>query len=116
MNDLNPNHRVDESSSQEIDKVKPAHSHITGADEENELKDLQKWLKSFSLPPGELGYELDGSGVIIDLAWQNGLPEGTGRPVALLLNETAETYQAVNQAGYDCFVDVQSLKQYVESN
>ena len=113
---LNPSHPVTEPSSQEIDKVKPAHSHITGADEENELMDLQKWLKSSSLPQGELGYELDESGVIIDLAWQNGLPEGTGRPVALLLNETAETYQAVNQAGYDCFVDVQSLKQYVEPN
>ncbi|MYF40568.1 MAG: hypothetical protein F4221_06930 [Rhodothermaceae bacterium] len=76
--------------------------------------DLQNWLKSSSLPQGELGYELDGSGVIIDLAWQKGLPDGVGRPVALLLNETAETYQAVSQAGYDCFVDVQSLKQYVE--
>ena len=113
---LNPSHPVTESSSQEIDKVKPARSHITGVDEENELIDLQKWLKSSSLPQGELGYELDGSGEIIDLAWRNGLPEGTGRPVALLLNETAETYQAVNQAGYDCFVDVQSLKQHVESN
>ena len=116
LKDLNPSHPVTESSSQEIDKVKPVHSHITGVDEENELMDLQKWLKSSGLSQGELGYELDGNGVIIDLAWQNGLPEGTGRPVALLLNETAETYQAVSQAGYDCFIDVQSLKQYVEPN
>ena len=116
LNDLNPSHPVTKLADQEIDKVKPAHSHISGVEEETELMELQKWLKSSSLPQGELGFELDGSGVIIDLAWQNGLPEGTGRPVALLLNETAETYQAVNQAGYDCFVDVQSLKQRVEAN
>ena len=76
-------------------------------------------MESRGLPSGEFGYELQssfevGDDVIIDLAWPNGLPEWRGRPVALLLNESAETYQKVSQAGYDCYLSVQSFRQYVE--
>lgn len=116
---LNPGHvdTVDltKSSDQVIEAVKSP-SHIAGVDEEDELKDIQEWMKSLKLPRGEFGYELEEGGVIIDLAWQNGLPEGRGRPVALLLNESAETYQKVSQAGYQCFVDGGSFKQHVEQN
>ncbi len=95
-------------------------SHISSVDEEEELKNLQTWMASNGLPAGEFGYDLAGESeignrVIIDLAWPNGIQEGQGRPAALLLNEPAETYQIVNQTGYDCYIDVGTFKQYVRN-
>ncbi|MCY3547042.1 MAG: DUF262 domain-containing protein [Gemmatimonadetes bacterium] len=92
---------------------------ISSAQEEEILEQLQKWLASRRLPLGELGYELrsdpdHGIEAIIDLAWPNGLPEGRGRPVALLLNESAETYRTVSQAGFDCHTNVQAFMQFLD--
>ena len=116
---LNPGHAeiedITESQNQVIETTKSP-SHIASVDEEDELRKIQEWMKSFKLPEGDFGYELEEGGVIIDLAWQNGLPEGVGRPVALLLNESAETYLAVSQAGYQCFINGRSFKQYVEQD
>ncbi len=93
--------------------------HFSGADEEEVLEELQDWMSGRGLPLGEFGYELRGDGTeeaeaIIDLAWPSGLPEGRGRPVALLLNESAETYQTVSQAGFDCHTSVEAFKHYVD--
>ncbi len=44
---------------------------------------------------------------ILDLAWTNGLQEGLSQSVALLLNEPPEVEQAVNQAGYRYFANVE---------
>ncbi len=93
--------------------------HFSGADEEEVLEELQDWMSGRGLPLGEFGYELRGDGTeeaeaIIDLAWPSGLPEGRGRPVALLLNESAETYQTVSQAGFDCHTRVEAFKHYVD--
>ncbi|MCY4672177.1 MAG: DUF262 domain-containing protein [Bacteroidetes bacterium] len=118
LGDLNPRHAetedVTKSPDQVVEPVKSP-SHIASPDEESELRDIQEWMKSCRLPQGEFGYQLEENGIIIDLAWQNGLPEGIGRPVALLLNESAETYRTVSQAGYDCFTDVRSFKKYVDT-
>ena len=114
---LNPRHAVAEDVIEPptiVEKPVKHASHITGVDEENELGDIQEWVKSLKLPEGEFGYKLEESGAIIDLAWQNGLPEGRGRPVALLLNESAETYRTVSQAGYDCFTNIRSFKGHVD--
>ena len=94
-------------------------SHISSADEDRILDELQDWMSDRGLPRGEFGYELRDDATqkaeaIIDLAWPTGLPEGRGRPVALLLNESAETYRTVNQAGFDCHTAVESFKQYVD--
>lgn len=114
---LNPRHAVTEDVTEPptiVGKPVKHPPHITGVDEENELRDIQEWVKSLKLPEGEFGYKLEESGAIIDLAWQNGLPEGRGRPVALLLNESAETYRTVSQAGYDCFTNIRSFKEHVD--
>jgi len=50
----------------------------------------------------------------IDLGWPNGLQEGLSRPIALLINEDDETKEAVNQAGYLFFTDVEKFKRYIE--
>ena len=96
-----------------------APSHMSSADEDRILEELQDWMSVRGLPPGQLGYELRDDATqqaeaTIDLAWPIGLPEGRGRPVALLLNESAETYRTVNQAGFDCHTTVESFKQYVD--
>ena len=93
--------------------------HFSSADEELILEELQDWMSGRGLAPGEFGYELRDAATeqavaIIDLAWPNGLPEGRGRPVALLLNESAETYRAVSQAGFDCHTSVEAFKEYVD--
>ena len=94
--------------------------HISSVDEEEMIEELQDWMLGRGLTVGKLGYELldtatDQAKATIDLAWLNGLPEGRGRPVALLLNESAETYQTVSQAGFDCHTTVEAFKQYVDA-
>ena len=93
--------------------------HAPDVDEEEILEELQGWMSRRELPPGELGYELRDEATeeveaMIDLVWPSGLPEGRGRPVALLLNESAETYQTVSQAGFDCHTSVEAFKHYVD--
>ena len=93
--------------------------HISSADEEQVLEELQEWMRGRGLHAGEFGYELRDSATekveaIIDLAWPRGLPEDRGRPVALLLNEPAETYRTVSQAGFDCHTSVEAFKRFVD--
>ena len=97
----------------------PAPSHISSEDEDRILEELQAWMFVRGLPPGQFRYELRDDATqqaeaIVDLAWPTGLPEARGRPVALLLNESAETYRTVNQAGFDCYTTVESIKQHVD--
>lgn len=92
---------------------------ISSADEERALDELQSWMARRGLDPGAFGHELlhPNSGrllAMIDLAWPAGLPEGRGRPVALLLNETVETYRTVTQAGFDAFTTVESFRTFVD--
>lgn len=96
------------------------HPVVSDPDEEQILADVRDWMTPRGLPPGELDHELrdDVTGqslAVIDLAWPNGLPEGRGRPVALLLNESAETYRTVSQAGYDCHTSVESFRRHVDN-
>ena len=49
----------------------------------------------------------------IDLAWPDGIQSGLSEPVALLLGEPAEIREAVNNAGYRYFSDVETFKKYV---
>lgn len=96
------------------------HPPVSSADEEQVLAELRNWMTGRGLPPGELDHELlndatEQTEAVIDLAWPSGLPEGRGRPVALLLNESAETYRTVSLTGYDCHTSIESFKQYVDS-
>ena len=50
---------------------------------------------------------------IIDLAWPQGIQSGLSEPVALLLNETADTQAIVSKHGYRYYTSVPELKQYV---
>lgn len=91
---------------------------IENVEEERQLQECNTWVKHNGLPTGEFSYELidevTGNLVaILDLAWPDGLQEGFSKPVALLLNESYETFSAANKAGFIYFTDVESFRKYV---
>lgn len=92
---------------------------ISSAEEEVELTALNEWVASQDLPAGSLTYDLadpqtGAQRAVIDLAWPDGLQPGLSEPVAVLLNEDAGTITLASQAGFRCFTNTASFRQYVE--
>jgi hypothetical protein len=90
------------------------------SDEDRAIRDLNEWLVSQGMPPGEFNYELidADTGVLIatcDLAWPSGIQEGYSQPVALLLDREPESVEAANRAGYRYFTELADLRHYIES-
>jgi hypothetical protein len=90
------------------------------ADEEAVLLDCNEWVVDQGLPEGDFYLELTHPEspeplAIIDLAWPDGLQPGFSQPVALLLDESPETEEAVNKAGYLFFTNVVEFREYVNS-
>lgn len=86
--------------------------------EEQLLIETNAWVIEQGLPEGEMAYELldfetEQPLAILDLAWPDGLQEGYSEPAALLLNEEKETIERASQAGFRCFTDVETFRQYV---
>lgn len=93
---------------------------ISSSEEEELLLECNEWVVNQGLPEGEFLYELidEKTGevsAVIDLAWANGLQEGLSQPVALLIDESKETEEIVNRAGFLFFTDFEDFKQYVKS-
>lgn len=87
-------------------------------EEDRIIRECNEWIVQQGLPPGEVMYELADlqtgePRAILDLAWPNGLQVGLSQPVALLIDESKETEEAVNKAGYRHFTDIESFKEYV---
>ena len=94
-------------------------SNFSNEEEEQQLKELNDWVASIGLARGELSFdyadELSGEQIAtFDLAWPGGLQEGLSSPVAVLLNEPAETIATASQAGYRCFTDAGRFRAYVQ--
>ncbi|MDA8002349.1 MAG: DUF262 domain-containing protein [Alphaproteobacteria bacterium] len=92
---------------------------IADEDEEKELMEINDWVKNHGLLKGILAYEHStaddgGQHAIFDLAWPDGIQEELSEPVALLLNESAETIGVANLAGFRCFVSQAAFKRYVQ--
>lgn len=87
--------------------------------EEEEIEEVSAWMEAKGLKPGTTNHELidnDGKVVaIIDLAWPQGVQSGLSEPLALLLNETAETQATVSKYGYRYYTSVHDFKEYVET-
>lgn len=87
--------------------------------EEEELEEVSNWIEEKGLKPGAMNHELldnDGNVVaIIDLAWPQGIQSGLSEPLALLLNETAETQATVSKYGYRFYTSVSDFKSFVEA-
>ncbi|MDT5060053.1 MAG: hypothetical protein QOH63_512 [Acidobacteriota bacterium] len=97
----------------------PVLGGMVGQDEEDLILQCNEWVVEQGLPEGEMLYELADQDTgqplaIIDLAWPNGLQEGYSQPVALLINESRETEEAVNLAGFRHFTDFEAFRTYVQ--
>jgi len=93
---------------------------ISSEEEEQQLKTLNQWVVSQSLPQGLIPYtfinEEDGNRqAIFDLAWPNGLQEELSQPVAVLLNEGPDVVSFASQSGFRVFTEIDSFKQYVRN-
>jgi hypothetical protein len=91
---------------------------ISSDSEEKDLEELIIWVEEQNLPAGILVYdysdpETGQQEAIFDLAWPNGIQEGLSEPVAVLLNEGAETIAIANNAGFRCFTSVDDFKNYI---
>lgn len=90
---------------------------VDSEQEEQELSDLNAWVRSNGLAEGTMSYELcgpTGSPVaVLDLAWPVGLQPGLGAPVCVLLNEPAATLEAANTLGYRYFTSAEAFKRFV---
>ena len=87
-------------------------------DEEEILLNANIWITEQGLPEGDFQYQLvdETTGellAILDLAWPDGLQEGLSQPVAILIDEDAETEKRASEAGFRFYTDIDSLKRYV---
>ncbi len=92
---------------------------ITSEAEEEELEILNDWVEAQGLPRGVLSYDLASpetgeQQAIFDLAWPSGIQDELSQPVAVLLNENAETLAIASRAGFRCFTTVVDFKSYVQ--
>jgi len=87
-------------------------------DEAKIIKHVNNWMDEHGMAEGILNYDLvneEGESLtIIDLAWPEGIQTGLSQPIALLINESEDTHNIVNQQGYKFFVDAESFKEYIE--
>ena len=85
--------------------------------EEEEIEEMSSWMLQVGLNEGVINHELlDNNGnvvAIIDLAWPQGIQRELSEPVALLLNETAETQAVVSRYGYRYYTSTEELKNYI---
>ena len=92
----------------------------TELSEEDVVSEVLSWMEGNGLNNGITNYNLaDENGnslAIIDLAWPQGVQTGLSEPLALLINESEETQEIVNQNGYRYFLDIDSFKQFVSAN
>jgi hypothetical protein len=93
---------------------------IASEEEEEELEKLNDWMEGQGLPRGVLAYDFADpvtgeQKAVFDLAWPTGIQEELSQPVAVLLNESAETIAVASQAGYRCFTAIAECRHYVQS-
>jgi hypothetical protein len=88
------------------------------ANEEDVISEVRDWLRDRGFDDGELDYQLaedDGTAsFVLDVAWPRGLQVELSQPVALLLNEPVEVFEAAVKGGYRPFLSTSELKAYVE--
>ena len=93
---------------------------ITSEEEEDQLDALNDWMEAKGLPRGALAYDYADPATgeqkaVFDLAWPSGIQEELSQPVAVLLNEEAETLAVASQAGFRCYTSVAEFQKYVQA-
>lgn len=96
--------------------VAPREPVAAAEDEEAVCEEVQRWLAEEGFDPGELNHalvEADGSqSAVLDIAWPQGLQPELSDPVALLLDEPFDVWDAAIRHGYRPFRDVETLKKH----
>ena len=90
------------------------------SNEEVEIEEISHWMIEQGLYEGCSNFELinpttGAVEAIIDLAWPDGIQYGLSEPIALLLNETAETQAIVSKYGYKYYTSGDELKEFIKS-
>ncbi|HPQ40360.1 MAG TPA: hypothetical protein PLV45_08300, partial [bacterium] len=103
---------------QEISAATVRPGCVASEEEARLIQACNAWVQEQGLPGGKYGYELVDPETellisLFDLAWPAGIQEGLSQPVALLIDDDDETYQAANQAGFRYFTSVEAFKEYV---
>lgn len=98
----------------------PEMGGITSEAEEAELESLNDWVEGHGLPRGQIAFDYadratGAQKALFDLAWPEGLQPGLSAPVAVLLNESAETLALASGAGFRCFTSSADFRAYVEN-
>ncbi len=91
---------------------------ITSEDEEAELEDLNEWIEAQGLPRGQMAFDYTDPNTgeqlaVFDLAWPDGVQAELSQPVAVLLDEGADTLGVAAAAGYRCFTRTQAFRSYI---
>ncbi|HKI02489.1 MAG TPA: DUF262 domain-containing protein [Thermoanaerobaculia bacterium] len=99
-------------------KVTTLPGQIESDDEEKLLRECNEIMVRQGLAEGELLYEVADTDTgeplaVLDLAWPEGLQPRLTQPVAILINESAETAEVASAAGFRCFTEVESFLDYV---
>lgn len=85
-------------------------------EEQEQLDELQGWLRELGATSGELDFELTQENgeqlAILDLAFPEGVQLDLSEPVALLLNEPRETLEVASEAGYRVFTEAEPFRRY----
>lgn len=81
---------------------------------------MNTWIETLGLPRGALSYDFADPDTgeqraVFDLAWPNGIQEELSQPVAVLLNEGAETVTIASQAGFRCFTGIKDFRRYIQA-
>ena len=92
----------------------------TSEAEEQQIETLNDWMESAGLPRGVSSFDFSDTDTgqqkaVFDLAWPNGVQEELSVPIAVLLNEPAETLALASSAGFRCFTSVAAFKSYVQN-
>ncbi len=94
---------------------------ITSEEEEEQLEAINDWMEEMGLSRGMLAYDFADAATgeqraAFDLAWPSGIQEELSQPVAVLLNESADTIGIASQAGYRCFTSSEEFRRYVSND
>ena len=94
---------------------------ITSEEEEEQLEAINDWMEEMGLSRGMLAYDFADAATgeqraVFDLAWPSGIQEELSQPVAVLLNEGADTIGIASQAGYRCFTSSEEFRRYVSND
>ncbi len=88
-------------------------------DEVDIIAELQEWLTENLFNPGKTDVEIPASGAhesaVLDVAWPSGVQPELTEPVALLIDEPVEVWNAATAYGYRIFTSPQAFRDYCQT-